>query len=261
MPNGWQVKRTTMKRIQYGDCLSLMQDISPQSVDLLISDFPYGTTNCKWDTPINLNLFWTQANRICKPTTPIVLFAQTPFDKVLGASNLKMLRYEWIWEKSQPTGHLNAKTHPMKAHENVLIFYKRKPVYNPIKTTGHPRKVATAHHKRNCNTGNIYGKSNNFNDYNSTERYPRDVLKFPTDKQTNNLHETQKPVKLIEYFIKTYSNEGDLVLDPCAGSGTTAEACINTNRNYICMDNDLENYTKMFNRIQAIIGKDIFISI
>jgi DNA modification methylase len=221
-----------------GDCLELMKDIPDKSIDLILCDPPFGTTNCKWDSIIDLDKMWIQYERIIKDNGAILLFGQTPFDKLLGASNLKLLRYEWIWEKTQPTGHLNAKRCPMKAHENILVFYKKLPTYNPIKTFGHKRKVATAHHKRNSSTGDIYNKSDDFKDYDSTERYPRSVLQFSSDKQKLNLHSTQKPLALMEYFVKTYSNEGDLVLDNAAGSGTTGLACKNLNRNYIMIEND-----------------------
>lgn len=219
-----------------GDCLELMKNIPDKSVHLILCDLPYGTTNCKWDSIIDLPQLWGQYDRIIKDNGVICLTAQTPFDKVLGASNLKLLRYEWIWEKTQATGHLNAKKMPMKAHENILIFYKNTPTYNPQKTKGHDRKVSTAHHKRNTNTGLIYGKCDSFSDYDSTERYPRSVQVFSSDKQKLNLHSTQKPIALIEYFIKTYSNEGDVVLDNAVGSGTTPVGCVNLNRNCIAID-------------------------
>jgi site-specific DNA-methyltransferase (adenine-specific) len=170
---------------------------------------------------------------------------------VLGCSNLDILKYEWIWEKTQATGHLNAKKMPMRAHENILVFYKKTPTYNPIKTFGHKRKVSTAHHKRNTSTGEIYNKCDNFIDYDSTERYPRSVQVFPSDKQKLNLHSTQKPVALCEYLIKTYTNKCDLVLDNVAGSGTTGIACINTNRDYILMEKEKQFYDIIINRMKA----------
>jgi DNA modification methylase len=160
----------------------------------------------------------------------------------LGVSNIEMLKYEWIWEKTQATGHLMAKKRPMKAHENILVFYKKQPLYNPQKTKGHKRKVSTAHHKRNTSTGDIYGKSDKFSDYDSTERYPRSVLEFASDKQKLNLHSTQKPLALCEYLITTYSKENDIILDNTAGSGTTGLAAKNLNRNYIMIEKDEEIY-------------------
>ena len=247
--------------IHHGDCLDLMKDIPAKSIDMILADlpWPYGSTKCKWDSQIDLNELWKHYERIIKDNGAIVLFAQTPFDKVLGASNLKLLKYEWIWEKTQATGHLNAKKMPMKAHENILVFYKKLPTYNYIKSTGHQRKVATAHHKRNSNTGEIYGKSDNFSDYDSTERYPRSVLKFKSDKQKLNLHSTQKPVALCEYLIKTYTNEGDLVLDNVAGSGTTGIAAKQEKMDYIGIEL-MEEYKDIAEaRIKAtVVEFDIF---
>lgn len=211
-----------------GNCLNMMQFIPDASVDLVLCDLPYGTTRNKWDSVLPLEQLWLHYKRICKGA--IVLTAQTPFDKVLGMSNLDMLRYEWIWEKTNATGHLNANKAPLKAHENVLVFYDSLPTYNPIKTTGHPRKTAT---KRKDITSNYGLQSFDEVMYDSTERYPRSVLVFPSDKQKEKLHPTQKPVALMEYFIRTYTNEGDTVLDNCMGSGTTGVACVNTNRNFI----------------------------
>lgn len=241
-----------MNQLLFGDCLELMKDIPDKSIDMILCDLPYGTTNCKWDSPINLNKLWIQYKRITKDNAAIVLFAQTPFDKVLGVSNLSWLKYEWIWEKTQATGHLNAKRMPMKAHENILIFYNKLPTYNPQITSGHVRKVATAKHKRNTSTGEIYNKCDNFSDYDSTDRYPRSVITFASDKQKMNLHSTQKPLALCEYLIKTYSNEGDTILDNCCGSGTTAIACLNTNRKYICMENDEKYFDVAENRINQL---------
>lgn len=220
-----------------GDCLKLMSDISDKSIDMILCDLPYGTTQNKWDSILSLDKLWEQYNRIIKDNGVIVLFAQTPFDKVLGCSNLKMLRYEWIWEKTSATGHLNAKKMPMKAHENILVFYKKIPTYNPQKTTGHKRKVSKAEHKINCVKTTNYGE-HGLTTYDSTERYPRSVQVFKTDKQKEALHPTQKPVALLEYLIKTYTNEGETVLDNCMGSCSTGIACINTNRNFIGIELD-----------------------
>src|SRR6478609_2185204 len=219
-----------MIEILHGDCLELMKGISDKSIDLIKADLPFGTTRCAWDSVIPLDRLWYEYSRIIKDDGAILLNAQTPFDKVLGASNLRMLRYEWIWEKTNATGHYNAKKMPMKAHENVLVFYKNLPVYNPQKTAGHVRKTAF---KRKDLNSEVYNNNTAETFYDSTERFPRSVLTFPSDKQKSNLHPTQKPLAMEEYFIKTYSREGDLVLDNCAGSGTTGEACRNLNRRCI----------------------------
>jgi DNA modification methylase len=243
-----------------GDCLEKMKGIADKSISLILTDLPYETTKCSWDSMIDLPSLWIQYERIIKDNGAIVLTAQTPFDKILGISNLKLLRYEWIWQKTQPTGHLNAKKMPMKAHENVLVFYKNLPTYNPQKTFGHPRKVSTAKHKRNTSTGEIYGKCDDFKDYDSTERYPISVIEFSSDKQKLNLHSTQKPVALFEYLIKTYTNPGDLVLDSCAGSFTTAVACDNLDRNWICIEKEEKFYnlgTKRINDNRILLNKPV----
>jgi len=232
-----------------GDCLEVMKDIDDKSINLILADLPYKTTHCHWDSAIDLFLLWEQYKRIIKDNGTILLTAQTPFDKILGCSNLSWLRYEWIWEKTQATGHLNAKKMPMKAHENVLVYYRHLPTYNPQITHNNTRKVSTAHHKRNTSTGDIYAKCDNFSDYDSTDRYPRSVQVFASDKQKLNLHSTQKPVALFEYLIKTYTNEGDLVLDNVAGSGTTGIASINIKRNYILIEKEKKFYDIIMKRI------------
>ena len=237
-----------LNKIYNEDCIKEngMCLIEDKSIDMILCDLPYGTTaRNKWDCIITFEHLWDQYERIIKDNGAIVLTAQTPFDKVLGCSNLKMLRYEWIWEKTSATGHLNAKKMPMKAHENILVFYKKLPTYNPQKTFGHERKVSKAEHKVNCVMTSNYNE-HGLTTYDSTERYPRSVLKFPTDKQKEALHPTQKPVALFEYLIRTYTNEGNLVLDNCMGSGTTAIACINTNRNYIGFETE-QRYIKIAN--------------
>jgi site-specific DNA-methyltransferase (adenine-specific) len=241
-------------KIYLGDCLEVMKDIDDESIDLIFSDLPFGTTNLSWDLPIDLDKLWEQYNRIIKSNGAILLFAQSPFDKILGCSNLKMLRYEWIWEKGAATGHLNANRCPLKAHENILVFYKKQPTYNPQMTEGHVRKVSKAKNRAACierrnDTDDIYNNeyADRVGDYDSTTRYPRSVIKFSTDKQKSNLHKTQKPVALCEYLIKTYTNEGDIVLDSCIGSGTTAIAAINTGRSYIGIEKD-EKYFNITNK-------------
>ena len=234
-----------LNKIYNEDCLVGMNDIPDKSIDMILCDLPYETTKNKWDLIIPLDELWAHYNRIIKDNGAIVLTAQTPFDKVLGVSNLKMLKYEWIWEKTSATGHLNAKKMPMKAHENILVFYKKLPTYNPQKTTGHERKVSTAKHKRNSKNSSNYGESS-ATTYDSTERYPRSVQLFSTDKQKRSLHPTQKPVALFEYLIKTYTNENETILDNCIGSGTTAIACMNTDRNYIGFELD-ETYFNIAN--------------
>ncbi len=210
------------------ECLGGMARLESGSVDMILSDLPFGTTRNPWDTIIPLDLLWGQYERIIKPHGAIVLFAQTPFDKVLGASNLKLLKYEWIWRKNIATGHLNAEKMPLKAHENILVFYKRPPIYNPQKTYGHkPYKPRGGGNERGRNYGN-FGDARKGNTDGS--RFPVSVLNFNCEK---GLHPTQKPVALCEYLIRTYTNPGELVLDNCMGSGTVAVACKNTGRHFV----------------------------
>ena len=222
-----------------GDCLERMKEIPDGSVDLVLVDLPYGTTQNKWDSIIDLESMWEQLQRICYNNTPKIMFAQTPFDKVLGCSNLKELKYEWIWEKKTATGHLNAKKMPMKAHENILVFYDKLPTYNPQKTSGH--KPANSYTKHQ-DDGSNYGKTKvGVSGGGQTDRYPRSVQVFKTDKQKVSLHPTQKPVALLEYLINTYSNEGETVLDFTFGSCSTGVAALNTNRKFIGVEME-ENY-------------------
>lgn len=241
-----------INEIYLGDCLELMpKHVEDKSIDMIFCDLPYGTTQNKWDSVIDLPTLWGEYERVIKDNGAIVLFAQTPFDKVLGESNLKLLKYEWIWEKTQATGHLNAKKMPMKAHENILVFYKKLPTYNPQKTTGHK--------PMNSGVRRSSLKNENYNEINKvdlpfggdTDRYPRTVLEFKSDKQKNYLHPTQKPLALIEYMIKTYTNEGDLILDNTCGSGTTGLGAKNLNRNYIMMEQD----PKYFEIAKARVGE------
>lgn len=225
-----------MKLLQ-GDCLELMKDIPDKSVDLILCDLPYGTTHNKWDTVISFDKLWAQYNRIIKDNGAILLFSQMPFGANLIMSNPKMFRYEWIWEKTQATGHLNAKKMPMKAHENILVFYKHLPTYNPQMRTGFK-----AYTQKSGRASSNYGSQIQVITENNGERYPIDIVEF--EKDSDKLHPTQKPVVLLEYLIKTYTNEGDTVLDNCMGSGSTGVACKNTNREFIGMELD-EKYFKI----------------
>lgn len=237
-----------MSEIHFGDCLEVMPTLADGSIDMILCDLPYGTTQNKWDSIIDLPSLWTQYERVIKDNGAIVLTAQTPFDKVLGVSNLKLLKYEWIWEKTTATGHLNAKKMPMKAHENVLVFYKKPPTYNPQMTSGHARKVSTASHGRDSQKSNNYGDYGRTT-YDSTERYPRSVVEFAKDVQKSALHPTQKPVALMEYLIKTYTNPGELVLDNAFGSGSTGVAALNTGREFIGIEKDADYYNVAVDRL------------
>jgi site-specific DNA-methyltransferase (adenine-specific) len=236
-----------VNKIYNMDCLEGMELIPDGSIDMILTDLPYGTTKNKWDNVIPFEPMWEQYERIIKDNGAIVLTAQPPFDKVLSCSNLKLFRYEWIWEKTNATGHLNAKKMPLKAHENILVFYKKLPVYNPQKTQGHPRKTSTRKRKLSGNYGEYKPTS-----YDSTERYPRSVLRFASDKQVSNLVPTQKPVALFEYLIRTYTNENALICDSCIGSGTTAVATLRAgeNRKFIGFEKDKETCREANERVK-----------
>ncbi len=230
-----------------------MKSISDKSIDMILCDLPYGTTQCKWDTIIPFESLWEQYERIIKDNGAIVLTASQPFTSALVMSNTKMFKYEIIWQKTHPKGHLNAKKMPMRAHENVLVFYKKPPIYNPQMTHDHKRKVANTDYIRESDGNSCYGREVRKTSYDSTDRYPLDVQIFSNADQSNKIHTTQKPVKLFEWLIKTYTNENELVLDNCMGSGTTAIAAINTNRNYIGFELDNTYYDLASKRIKEHI--------
>lgn len=226
-----------LNKIILGDCLEVMKDIPDKSIDMILCDLPYGTTQNKWDSIIPLDKLWEQYERIIKPNGAIVLTAQSPFDKVLGCSNLKLLKYEWIWMKSKKTGHLNAKKMPLKKHENVLVFYKKLPTYNPQGLQKLDAPVVRKGGDNGTNYGNLDKDS-----LRCYTGYPDDIIEVAS--VCNTVHPTQKPVALFEYLIKTYTNEGDIVLDNCIGSGTTAIAALRTGRVFIGIEQD-ENYHKI----------------
>ena len=219
-----------------GDCLELMKEIPNGSIDMILCDLPYGTTACKWDTVIPFETLWEQYNRIIKDDGAIILFGSEPFTSVLICSQIKLFRYDLIWDKQKGCDFLNANRKPLKSHENILVFYKKSPTYNKQywystpykKITGNKKQSSVYHNSHKVDTESIDGKRN-----------PLSILSFSRD--SNRLHPTQKPVALLEWLIKTYTNEGDTVLDNCMGSGTTGVACVNTNRRFIGMEID-ESY-------------------
>ena len=238
------------KNEYFGKLEDKMELIKSDSVRMIFADFPFTTTQASWDTPVDLEKFWEEAWRILKSNGVVIAKAQVPFNIKLGASQLEHLKYEWIWEKTSATGGLNSKKMPMKASENLMVFYKKLPLYNPQMTSGHVRKVSSAKNRAECierrneKSDYIYNKeySDKVSDYDSTERYPRNVLKFASDKQKLALHPTQTPEALTDYFVKTYTNEGDLILDPCRGSNTMGVSCDKLNREYIGIENTLKFY-------------------
>ena len=240
-----------------GDCLDVMKTLADKSVDMILCDLPYGTTKNPWDSVIGLSELWLLYNRIITDNGAIVLTAQTPFDKVLGASNLSMLKYEWIWQKNRVTGHLNANYAPLKSHENILVFSKSAACY--VKDRSHAMKYnpqkspvdriirkASATKAASTNYDTKWNKSTDYD--NLGLKHPTSILQFDSER---GLHPTQKPVPLFEFLIRTYTNEGDLVLDNCAGSCTTAVAAINTKRKYICIEKNPEYYAIGLERVNA----------
>lgn len=231
-----------------GDCLEKMWGITDKSQKLIFADLPQQITKNHWDIIIPFEPLWKHLERLIKDDGVIVLMTNQPFTSHAVLSNLKLFRYSMVWEKPAGTDFLNSKKKPLKNHEDILIFYKFQPQYYPQKTSGHkPVNFYTKH----TSDGTNYGKTKiGISGGGSTERYPKTVLKFSTDKQKSALNATQKPVALIEWFIKSFTVEGDNVLDPCCGSGTTLEACKNLNRNGFGIEKDEIEYKKAKTRLK-----------
>ena len=239
-----------------GNCLELMKNIPDGSVDMVLCDLPYNMTRNEWDCAFPLNHLWQQYNRIVKDNGAIVLFGSGHFtvDLINSADNCGFKwRYNLIWKKTTPTGFLNANRQPLRTHEDICVFYNKQPTYNPQKTKGHERKVSTAHHKRDSKKTTNYG-AHGLKSYDSTERFPTSIITFATDKQKQALHPTQKPVLLLEWLLKTYTNEGDTVLDNCMGSGSTGVACVNTSRKFIGIELDEHYFDIAEKRIEEARG-------
>jgi len=225
-----------INKIICGDCLEVMKDIPDKSIDMILCDLPYGTTACKWDIIIPFKPLWKEYKRIIKDNGAIVLTASQPFTSMLVMSNLEWFKYEWIWEKSRPTRFLLANKLPLLSHENILIFYKNQPIYNPQKWQIDEKYIDRRknHNTRLQEDGQMAGIFNPRNKDNGL-RYPFSIISCNSE-WNKKMHPTQKPVALFEYLIKTYTNEGDLVLDNCAGSGTTGVACKNLGRDFILIE-------------------------
>ena len=232
--------------LMQGDCLELMKDIPEKSIDMILADLPYGTTACKWDTIIPFKPLWEQYNRIIKDNGAIVLTASQPFTSALVMSNPKMFKYSWIWDKVKPSGFQVAKYRPMMRQEDVLVFGKGRINYNPIMTLREKVKTSRVYSSSDSNPlKNNDGKNRTY-----THKYPQSILVFSNAVQKGKVHPTQKPVPLFEYLIKTYTNEGETVLDNCMGSGTTGVACKNLNRNFIGMELDEDYFNIAKERIE-----------
>lgn len=240
--------------LRQGDCLGLMKDIPDGSVDLILCDLPYGTTACKWDIVIPFEPLWAEYKRICRKGAAIVLTASQPFTSLLVASNVTAFKHEWIWKKNAGSNFGSVKSQPMKEHESALVFSFGKPIYNPImqERAEAGKKMVKAGVKSKASKGDdVYGGMNQGYDNSNCDpekRYPSSVQLFNRERGK---HPTQKPVALMEYLIRTYTNEGDTVLDNCMGSGTTGVACVNTGRNFIGMEMDAGYFEIAKNRIEA----------
>lgn len=230
-----------------GDCLEIMKDIPDKSIDLILCDLPYGTTNCKWDILIDFDKLWCQYNRIIKDDHAIVLFSSQPFTTIMINSNIKKFKYCWVWDKKKPSNFPLAKIQPMKYHEDICVFNSK--VYYPIMVSVPGRKAKKGVNK----TPEIFNGGLSNPEYLKkvyTDKYPSSILEFSNADQTNRLHPTQKPTNLLEYLIKTYTKENEVVLDNCMGSGSTGIACLNTNRNFIGIEMDENYFNVAKNRIE-----------
>jgi DNA modification methylase len=225
--------------LMYGDCLDRMKEIPVSSVDLILADLPYGTTACAWDNIIPLDPLWDHYWRVLKPSGVVALFGSEPFSSQLRMSQFEYYKYDWIWKKDNATGFVNAHKMPMKIHEIISIFYRNLPTYNPQKTDGKPYHVKEAYKTSQFLGSNSSGSNIRNEIINDGDRFPLSFIEFTRDR--HKIHPTQKPVSLLEYLVRTYTNEGDTVLDNVMGSGSTGVACKNANRSFIGIERD-ENY-------------------
>jgi len=233
-----------INKIYLGNCLNLMPEIETGSIDMILCDLPYGTTQNKWDTVIDFNLLWEQYERIIKSNGAIVLTASQPFTSALIMSNPKIYKYNWVYSKNKSTGFLNAKKQPLNDYEDICVFYKKQCTYNPQMTIAETiyKRGEVKRKKSDC-----YGNEKDFKQVDNGLRYPKRIQYFNNNKTQEQIHSTQKPIPFMEYLIKTYTNEGELVLDNCIGSGTTAIACINTKRNFIGIEQE-QKYFEIANK-------------
>jgi len=240
------VKLTEDSTIYNEDCFDVFPHIESGSVDMILTDVPYGITHCKWDVVIPFAPMWKHLKRIIKPNNAIVLFGSEPFSSALRLSNIENYKYDWIWEKTKSTNFLNAKKQPLKKHENISVFYKCQCTYSPQMTKGNPyTRAENGVRKESSVNRELITKGIK----NNGVRYPVSIQKFSNGNQ-GNIHPTQKPVALMEYLIKTYTNEGETVLDFTMGSGTTGVACKNLNRKFIGIEKDPDIFETARNRIE-----------
>jgi site-specific DNA-methyltransferase (adenine-specific) len=239
-----------MYELYHGDCLEILPTLAPKSVDLIFSDIPYGTTKCKWDIVIPFEPMWKCIYLLVKNTTPILLFGSEPFSSLLRTSNIAQYKYDWKWRKSKPSGHLNAKKQPMRRYEDVLVFYHKQCTYNPQGLIEGEFNNNRKWRKAGVNADHTYGSETEIG-ISKYSGYPSNELVF-ANPNNNLYHPTQKPVDLLEYLIKTYTNEGDTVLDFTMGSGSTGVAALNTNRNFIGIELDAQYFSIAQERISNV---------
>ena len=250
--------------IECGDCLELMKSIPDGSIDMILCDLPYGTTDCKWDSVIPFEPLWEQYNRIIKDNGAICLFGSEPFSSKLRMSNITKYRYDWIWEKHKPSNFALAKKQPMKYYETISVFYKKQCMYNPQMINRISRRVEVGQKNNEIGMTKNLGELNSlksvehdYRNYNANFKLPSSIIKIPAVVSTSKEkqpHPTQKPVALLEYLIRTYTNEGEIVLDNCMGSGSTCVACINTNRHYIGFEKEPKYFDIACKRLNDVKG-------
>ena len=245
-----------MIKLYKGDCLDVMDGLIAEGIkiDAIITDPPYGTTACKWDSVIPFEAMWERLNKLIKPNGAIVLFGSEPFSSALRMSNIKNYKYDWIWEKTRPSNPALAKKRPLSYSEYIHIFYKKQPTYNPQMILGNKNHSQGSGIRKTKNESNLPTSTKSYmNNPNSNMKFPKNIIKF--DRGGIQVHPTQKPVALMEYLIKTYTNEGELVLDFTMGSGTTGIACLNTSRRFIGIEMDDKYFEIAENRIEET-GRD-----
>jgi len=252
------LSKIELNKVYNGDCLELMKNIPDKYIDAIVCDLPYGTTACKWDSIIPFEPLWEQYKRIIKDNGVICLFGDFNFLSEIRFSQKALFRYDIIWKKTRPVGFANANRMPMRIHELIGIFYKKLPTYNKQFLTGFNPYI-----RKDCNRkqGEVYRKiSSRHTTISDGKRFPQSVVEYSNasgeDQTFNRIHPTQKPVKLLEYLVKTYTNENEIVLDNCSGSGSTAIACLNCNRNFICIEKEEKYYTASIERIKKHIEKE-----
>ena len=249
------------RRIANADCLKWMSDITDGSVDMVLCDLPYGVLNkgnkhATWDCQIPMEPLWENWLRVCRPNAAIVLFAQGMFTAQLMMSMPRLWRYNLIWDKHRVTGFLNANRMPLRCHEDILVFYRKLPTYHPQmeelngRERNHPQGYGPHREYNRC-----YGKIKRITPQVFDKKHPRSIIKIPREHDNNQLHPTQKPVALLSYLIRTYTNEGDTVLDNCMGSGSTGVACVETNRNFIGIEKDAHYFTMAKKRIDKALAE------